>query len=85
MSTSIFGNSEIEDFKKTLEKYGYSEVDFKIEGNIAPSPGAGIIYPLMGEVVVTHIPSGTTRSYKAGHDTTWPIEFANDLQSGVFK
>ena len=75
--------SEIEDFNKIIESNGFEPNDFKylIKEDTVESEG---IFPLTGSVKITCTSNGHNRTYKAGHRSAWPSEFAADLESGVF-
>lgn len=35
-------------------------------------------------VTITYLPTGATRTYHAGHGTTFPVAFINDWKAGAF-
>jgi len=74
---------ELDDFRQTLEEYGYQEQDSCLEAKINPATTAGI-HPVTGQATVKNIKTGVERTYRTGHRTAWVVEFAADLEKNVF-
>jgi hypothetical protein len=79
----ITDQSELDDFKAVLTKYGHSEGDFELSSEEAPLP-IGNVSPVTGSVKVKHKMTGIERTYGAGHGTAWVVEFEKDLEAGRF-
>ncbi len=81
---SIIDPSELEDFNASLQKYGYTQDDFELS-EIENPIKAGGIQPITGQVTIKNKISGVERTYKAGEQTAWVIEFDNDLRRKIFE
>lgn len=68
---------------KLLPKdFEYRSVD---EALPPPSgPTVATIGPWRQTVTITHLPSGKSKSYAAGHGSSFPVEFIADWQAGEF-
>jgi hypothetical protein len=81
---SIITPSELEDFKASLQNYGYTEDDFAL-AEIEDPIEAGKIQSITGQVKIKSNKSGIEKTYIAGDQTAWVIEFDNDLRKKVFR
>jgi len=81
---TMIDSTEFEDYKAILRKHGYSEEDFELS-EIENSTEVWGIQPVTGKVIITNIKSGIEKTYKAGHESQWVIDFEDDLKSNVFK
>lgn len=41
-------------------------------------------YAVTGSVTIKRKSTGIEKEYKSGHGTSWPVEFTDDLNRGVF-
>ncbi len=83
---SIINETELEDYRNALEKYGFSESDFEeiSEEDTTESSGNGTFVPT-GKVTIKCKTSGIEKVYKAGNDSKWPAQFEDDLSSNYFR
>lgn len=76
-------DSEKEDFEQAVRDNGFAVDDFElIEQQDLPSGGE--IYAITGTVTIKRKSSGIEKTYRAGHGSTWPTEFSDDLNVGTF-
>ena len=47
-------------------------------------PSSGSTYAVTGSVTVKRKITGTEKTYLAGHGSSWPAAFYEDLKQGVF-
>ncbi|HYD86233.1 MAG TPA: hypothetical protein VEA80_02050 [Vitreimonas sp.] len=63
------------------------DFEYRCVDDPTPAPaGATVaeIGPWYQTVTITHLPTGKTRTYRAGHDSTFPMPFIDDWKAGVF-
>ncbi|OMH39422.1 hypothetical protein [Motiliproteus sp. MSK22-1] len=74
--------SELDAYQDAIAINGLSEADFKL----AQLPGPRTVTKpiILGIVQVTYNPTKASRSYQVCMGSSWPTEFLNDLESGVF-
>lgn len=75
--------SEMEDYRAAIKKYGLNDADFQIDEQIVPMQGGGI-EPATGMLTITYIPSGVYKQYRTGHGSQWPYQFDRDLSEKTF-
>ena len=83
MHFTLVSKSEREDFAASLKKLGYSTNDFELAELPAQALGAGI-QAIHGEVIITRSSTKVQRHYRAGHGSSWPAEFEDDLSHRAF-
>lgn len=80
---TIVPKDELEDAIQAAEKYGYGESDFTAR-YIEYSPLRRGPAPIVADVEITHTSRGITKTYHAGDGSTWPADFARDVEAGQF-
>ncbi len=82
----LIDETELEDFKTILREHDYDEGDFEISSreDERDRPQPGEIYPITGTVTVTCQKAGVSRTYTAGHMSSWVSEFERDLREQKF-
>jgi hypothetical protein len=78
----LLGQDEIDDARESMRSYGFDPADFEIIPR-ADSLGADVS-PIAGTVIMIRRSSGYSKTYQAGHGTSWPAIFDQDLKSGIF-
>lgn len=78
----FLGQDEIDDAHSLMRDRGFRSDDFEILEKADPLPS----FPsaVTGMVVVMRRSNKATRSYVAGHASTWLEQFDADLKSGAF-
>jgi len=79
----MIGESEIEDFKNSILSRRLDQSDFELTKHEEPMRGVGV-QPIKGNVTIKRKSSGKHKTYKAGHLSSWPAEFDQDLKRGIF-
>ena len=79
----MVGDSEKQDFYSSIKQHGFQENDFELTQQREPTSGTGI-YAITGTVTIRCKPNEREKTYKAGHGSSWPSQFHDDLASGVF-
>lgn len=74
---------ELADAIDAAVRYGYSDSDFVFR-HIDYPPLHNRPAPLIADVEVTHAPSGITETYSADSGSSWPADFAHDVEEGKF-
>lgn len=77
--------SELEDYKTDLEKYGYKESDFTLEEKDVINHESSLGLHQNGTVTVRCEKSKKENSYHTGHKTHWTADFENDLRQNFFQ
>ena len=74
--------SELDAYQDAITVNGFSAEDF----NLAQLPGPRKVTKpiILGIVQVTYNPTKASRSYQVCLGSSWPAEFQNDLELGVF-
>jgi hypothetical protein len=80
---SVLSDSEAEDFHSSIKQLGFNAKDFELSQASAPPSGGGI-QPIVGTVTVKRKSTGSSKTYQAGHGSSWPASFHDDLRKGVF-
>ncbi len=80
---SLLGQDEIDDAHAELRKLGYDEGDFTFTRVPYAKIGTGVA-PAIEDMVVTNTGNGKEKTYQAGHGSSWPAEFTDDLRAGYF-
>lgn len=65
-----------------------AEFDYRCEDDPSPPPTGGtvaVITPLFQTVTIKYIPTAVVREYRAGHGSTFPVEFIDDWKAGLFE
>jgi hypothetical protein len=75
--------SEMDDAYAEMRNLGYSEDDFTFTYVPYKHLGAGVA-PVIADMVVMNTTNGKEKTYDAGHGSSWPAEFSDDLRSGFF-
>lgn len=75
--------SEIDDAFDELERQGFDAGSFTF--NRTPYKYSGTEpAPLIADMVVMNTANGKQKTYDAGHGSSWPAEFSDDLRAGLF-
>lgn len=72
---------EVADTELRIRRRNRGEFDFKERVESLSGPG---IQPLVGTVTVLDRSTGKSRSYRTGHGTSWVVDFARDIDVGLF-
>ncbi len=80
----MIDDSEKEDFENAIREKGYEVDDFEMIENEDP-PSGGVIYAVTGTVTIRRKSTSIEKLYRAGHGSSWPTEFSDDLNSGLFE
>ena len=73
--------SEIEDCESACRKHGLDFSEFSLREHDVTEPKEGVYY-INGQITFSR--NGASRTYKTGNGTSWPSNFENDVQSGIF-
>ena len=79
----IIDDSEKEDFISAIRGRDLDPSDFELSEEEDPMKGRGV-QPVTGRVIIKRISTGIEKTYKAGHFSSWPAEFEQDLKRGIF-
>ncbi len=83
---SLIDESELEDFYTQLKTNHENKENFcVVEAEKSISSNQTNFYTPSGIVIVICKNSGKIKEYKAGNASSWPAEFAHDLQNKFFK
>jgi hypothetical protein len=75
--------SELEDFYSSIQSLGFNLNDFElIEIGIPASKSD--VFALTGDVEIWRKSRDLRKIYGTGHGSSWPAQFHQDLQAGVF-
>lgn len=80
---SLIDQSELDDFKQAIATSGLDADDFELIEHPHENRGAEI-YAVTGEITIKRKSTGRQMSYNAGHGSTWPTDFGDDLSKGIF-
>lgn len=83
MEHSVISETELEDVHLSLRESGYNADDFDIWDTVDPLPAQGI-GAITGTVTIKNERTGISQTYAAGHRTSWPAAFDQDVKAGVF-
>jgi hypothetical protein len=78
----LLGQDEIDDARALMREQGFDPADFEILQQADPL--AAGVSPVTGTVTIVRRSSGSSRTYEAGHGTSWLASFDLDLKSGLF-
>lgn len=77
-------SSEIDDFKKSCQRYSINYAEFNFyEHDITQSPAGNGLYYSHGKVTITR--NGKNKTYRTGHGSKWPADVDIDLNNDFFK
>ena len=79
---TVIGRDEVEDAHAALRTCGFRIDEFEFTQHADTSPAH--VAPVTGTVTWTRKANKVTRTYVAGHHSSWLSLFEADLQSGVF-
>lgn len=79
----LLGQDEIDEARAEIRRLGYNESHFTFSRIPHAHPGAGVTATIE-DMVVLNKANGQKKTYDAGHGSSWPVEFSNDLRSGYF-
>lgn len=79
----MIDDSERDDFEQAIRTKSFDLDDFELIEKHDP-PGREDIHPITGTVTIKRRSSGIERTYQAGYGSTWPAQFSDDLNNGVF-
>src|SRR5262245_58845436 len=80
---SLLGQDEIDDAHAEIRSLGYDEGDFTFTRIPYTHIGTGVA-PTIEDMVVMNTVNGKEKTYDAGHGSSWPVAFAEDLRTGYF-
>ncbi len=78
----VLGQDEIDEAHTLMREQGFRSDDFEILQRADPSPP--LPSAVTGTVVVLRRSNKTSRTYAAGHGSTWLEQLDADLKLGVF-
>ncbi len=76
-------DSEMEDFAAAIFQPGFEVDDLNVV-DLEDEPTAKEQHPITGTVTVHRISTGDSKTYRAGHGSTWVTEFEIDLHEDKF-
>lgn len=79
----MIDNSELDDCANVIQAGGFELEDFEFLPKENTPDDMGV-QPITGTVTIKRISNGIQQTYKAGHRSSWPTEFAVALNNGVF-
>jgi hypothetical protein len=79
----LIDDSEKEDFENTILEKGLNVSDFEVTEQRDPMRCAGV-QPMTGTVKILRKSTRREKIYTAGHGTSWPADFSDDLDHGLF-
>lgn len=80
---SVLSESEVDDFHSSIKQLGFKVIDFELSETSAPLSNDET-QVIAGTVTVIRKGTGSTRTYRAGHGSAWPVSFHDELKNGVF-
>ena len=80
---SLLGQDEIDDAHAEIRRLGYKEGDFTFTRTLDKHLGTSVA-PVVADMVVMNTANGREKAYAAGHGSSWPVEFCDDLRAGYF-
>ena len=88
---TVIDDTEYDDFLSIIKKQGFECSDFdlseidktKINSRSLDSSTIELV-PIVGDAVVTRKSTNLSRSYLAGHNQSWVVDFQKELAEGVF-
>ncbi len=75
--------SELEDFRFEAARFGYDPQEFQIEEYPNKTPASGI-YAIGGEIEIRYLPTGKSTRMRAGHATSWVVDFSDLAKTTYF-
>ncbi len=79
----MVNDSEREDFTQAINHHGLDVDDFELTEQ-RDQPIGTDVQPITGQVTIRRKSTGAEKTYDAGHGSSWPAEFEQDLQQGGF-
>ncbi len=79
----MVSDSEREDFTQAINRNGLDVDDFELTEQRDPPIGTDV-QPITGQVTIRRKSTGAEKIYAAGHGSSWPAEFEQDLRQGFF-
>jgi len=79
----MLGDDEVQDFYSSINRLGFEEDDFELSQTPASVYG-GSLHAIVGTVTVKRKSIGIKKDYSAGHGSSWPALFHDDLANGFF-
>lgn len=83
MGFAVLSDDEVEDFYSSIKQLGFKGDDFGLSSTSAPIYGSSL-HTVAGTVTVKRKSTGHEKTYTAGHDSSWPALFHDDLAKGFF-
>ncbi len=80
---TVLHESEVLDFNSSIKQLGFVEGDFDFSQTSTPL-SSGLFHTITGTVTVRRKSTGVQKSYSAGHGSSWPVSFHDDLANDVF-
>lgn len=80
---TILGDDEVQDFHTSITRLGFTAAEFEL-GETRSPPTKSTEYAIAGTVTVTRKINGIQKTYPAGHMSSWPASFHDDLTKGTF-
>ena len=76
-------DSERDDFEQVIKDKSFDPNDFELTES-RDKPTGTDVQPITWHVTIKRKSTGIEKIYKAGHFSSWPAEFDQDLQRGYF-
>ena len=75
---------QLDDFYSCFAGSGFSPDEFEVKQQRENQTGGMLYDPQAGTVTVRCKTTGIERIYKLASGNSWPLDFSNDLQGGLF-
>jgi hypothetical protein len=79
----LITDSEMDDFDAAILQAGFHVDDFRVV-DLKDEPTAKEQYRITGTVTVHRISTGHAITYRAGHGSTWVVDFLADFYAGEY-
>lgn len=83
MLTMPSEQSELDDAYSELERLGFDAGTFTFTRTPYKYQGTGPA-PVIADMAVMNTATGKQITYDAGHGSSWPAQFSDDLRAGLF-
>ncbi|MDX2083138.1 MAG: hypothetical protein SFV53_04030 [Rickettsiales bacterium] len=80
----IINKNELKDFEHELKEHGLEKSDFCLLEEECTKRQNNALHPITGNIILIHKKSAKLRTYKAGNDSRWVLDFHRDLENKFF-
>lgn len=81
---SIIADDEIRDYEESIKNNGKKIEEFELTESTDPTPPL-MVYTITGTVTIKCIKTNKSKTYVAGNNSCWNVEFDDDLKGGLFE